>query len=90
MVNDDLLLCTLCKRIVKGFAESIGDYSDDSHDSALSGDMNSNSSKVDEEKVDSTSDNNDHSVSDDSSLSSFDERVGIYGFEREVCVRVYC
>lgn len=41
MVNDDLLLCTHCKRIVRGFAESIGDFSDDSHESALSGDSNS-------------------------------------------------
>ena len=90
MVNDDLLLCSHCKRIVRGFAESIGDFSDDSHESALSGDSNSKPRKGGEESNGSSSDNNVHSDSDDSSLSSFDERVGIYGFEREVWVQLYC
>lgn len=49
-----------------------------------------NLGKVAKESNGSSSDNNVHSDSDDSSLSSFDERVGIYGFEREVWVQLYC
>lgn len=89
MVNDDSLLCTICKRIVKGFAEGIEAITDDAHDSSLNDNGSSNHSTGVAHSNGSSSGGNTNSDSDNSSLSSFDERVGIYGFEREVCVNSF-